>query len=729
MSKRHPTIEQLLTDGLAIHRQGDLHGAVSLYRQALQINSDHAEALHLLGLALHQRGDIGDAIASIAAAVSQAPTVPDFQYNLAVLLHTAERYEDAADAYQTLLKNGHRNETTLNGYALALKAAGRVSEAEKIFLELVDAYPEFNGGAYNLGNLLMAQGRAREALKYLRAAYDADRQNIDIARNLATVYQMLGETTYGIDVLSSALGHSPADAGALNNLGNLYRQAGELDAARNALKQALAADPKLPDASYNLGTLLADINNTDAAIEHFNIALKHRPDFIKARWAALLCLPQIYSSHQQREDDRQRWLAGLHQIAIEVKENRNNPDFIEKAYDAISEITPFALPYLGGDTKHPMQKWGRLVSDITARTYQKVRPVEATTGNRRKRVVFVSAHLREHTISRLFMNWITGLDRSQFDIRILSTSGPGDQVTTDLSERVEEAYASSMSTTECVSALNDINPDITVYTDIGMDPKTQVLASLRLAPTQLMTWGHPVTSGFDTIDGFLSSEEMEPEDGESHYTEQLIRLPGLSICYERPSVPVGSLPSHDFLCAQSLFKVPPSQDIRFAQILSACPGSTLSFFAHPIPEVTAAFRARIANACASQGLAPDICLQFIPPCNRETFLRHLAGARVILDTFDWSGGNTSLESFAMGTPVVTLPGDFMRGRHTFAMLKMMGVSDLIANDPDDFCRIATELFASQKMNEDVSDHIRDRSDALFGDHSGTRALNRILGDL
>ncbi len=50
-------------------------------------------------------------------------------------------------------------------------------------------------------------------------------------------------------------------------------------------------------------------------------------------------------------------------------------------------------------------------------------------------------------------------------------------------------------------------------------------------------WGHPITSGLPTIDYFISSELMEPAQGDNHYSEKLIRLSNLGIAYAKPSLP------------------------------------------------------------------------------------------------------------------------------------------------------------------------------------------------
>ena len=79
-------------------------------------------------------------------------------------------------------------------------------------------------------------------------------------------------------------------------------------------------------------------------------------------------------------------------------------------------------------------------------------------------------------------------------------------------------------------------PHILIYPEVGMGPVAAQLAAQRLAPTQCNFAGHPETSGYPTLDYFLSSELMEPPDGQEHYTERLIRLPNMATYYE-PVVP------------------------------------------------------------------------------------------------------------------------------------------------------------------------------------------------
>jgi predicted O-linked N-acetylglucosamine transferase (SPINDLY family) len=104
---------------------------------------------------------------------------------------------------------------------------------------------------------------------------------------------------------------------------------------------------------------------------------------------------------------------------------------------------------------------------------------------------------------------------------------------------------------------------------------------------------------------------------------------------------------------------------------------------------------------------------------------NLAGD-VLLDTPVWSGGKTSLEGLSCGLPLVTLPGDFMRGRHAFAMLKMIGIEDTIAQDVDHYVDIAVRLGTDPDFYREMRKEISNRSYRLFDDLSVPRALEKFF---
>ncbi|HNY48645.1 MAG TPA: hypothetical protein PKN64_16940, partial [Casimicrobium sp.] len=119
----------------------------------------------------------------------------------------------------------------------------------------------------------------------------------------------------------------------------------------------------------------------------------------------------------------------------------------------------------------------------------------------------------------------------------------------------------------------------------------------------------------------------------------------------------------------------------------------------------------------------------LPQRSRADFLAVLAACDLGLDTFGFSGGNTSLDAFSVGLPVVTLPGEFMRGRQTFAMLALMSSTieaSLVARDADDYVRITTTLLGDSETRETLQRAIRAESPRLFEDVRAVAALRAAL---
>ena len=67
------------------------------------------------------------------------------------------------------------------------------------------------------------------------------------------------------------------------------------------------------------------------------------------------------------------------------------------------------------------------------------------------------------------------------------------------------------------------------------------------------------------------------------------------------------------------------------------------------------------------------------------------GVDISLDTFPWSGHTTACESLWMGVPMVTLRAGCHAGRMVASVLTQTGLTELIANTPEEYVEIATRL--------------------------------------
>jgi predicted O-linked N-acetylglucosamine transferase (SPINDLY family) len=119
---------------------------------------------------------------------------------------------------------------------------------------------------------------------------------------------------------------------------------------------------------------------------------------------------------------------------------------------------------------------------------------------------------------------------------------------------------------------------------------------------------------------------------------------------------------------------------------------------------------------------------FLPRLSQDDYLHLLARADVLLDTTPFGGGSTSYEAFAFGTPVVTLPGQMLRGRITAACYQQMGVMDCIARTEDEYVQIALGLGMDRARRAHVRTAILSRKPLLYEDAAAVRQLERFLQD-
>jgi len=279
-------------------------------------------------------------------------------------------------------------------------------------------------------------------------------------------------------------------------------------------------------------------------------------------------------------------------------------------------------------------------------------------------------------------------------------------------------------------------PHVVIFPEIGMDQMTPRLAGLRLAPLQATSWGHPTTSGFPTVDYFLSSELMEPPEADAYYTEKLVRLPNLGIAYVPPPIAASTVTrkraglrpdSFVFFCCQDVSKFLPEFDGVFPRIAREIDNAQFAFLISPRgEEVTARFHRRLRRAFSAHGLDVARHVVILGRLLTADFVGLARLSDVFLDSIGWSGCNSALECLDANLPIVTWPGPFMRARHCAAILRMLGVTDTIAASPDDYVAIAVRLARDPEWRAGLRARMAGNRPRLYADRAPVRALEAFV---
>ena len=525
-----------------------------------------------------------------------------------------------------------------------------------------------------------------------------------------------------IELFEARVKSHPLDVDAWHKLARMLIEAWLFARADVAITHALTAfgpDPGLIAlqvfAKQELGF---SAEARDIAV-HAATQYPHRLSF---QFDARLLLPIVYADNADRRARRDRFEAGLAELESMLPVMQQDPARIYQL-----ERTNFLLAYQGEDDLPLQGRYANIVGAMinAADPSLRERPQHSVAlpplGQRKLRVGFVSKWFFSCTAGNYFERSITRLDAARFERFVYYTGQTSDDVTARIGEAAEHFTRLQSDVRTNALRIRADELDILIHPEVGMSTGSYLLSNMRLAPIQCAAWGHPVTTGSSVIDAYFSCGQMEPADYQSHYAERVLLLDGIGVDIAMPTMDASvargdfGLPATGrlYFCPQSLFKIHPDMDEALLKIIEGDSDAVLVFFQADSRAVTMAFADRLGAALAARAIKARGQVKFLPRLNARAFRQALKLADVVLDPFHWSGGGTSLDAFACDLPVVSLPGRFMRGRQTAAMLRMLETKPLIASDVDGYVRTAIEVASNKTLNRDLRALISTNKRVLF----------------
>ena len=601
----------------------------------------------------------------------------------------------------------------------------RLDEAEACLLRAISRMPHLMEAHNNLGGVLEERGQLEQAGERYRVAISVDGARPEAHCNLGSILHRLGRFEEAAAEYLLALNAAPSFADAWSNLGAALQALHHFVDAEQCLRRAVELNPNHCKLLSNLADVLRAQGKFAEALEFYRKAIRVKGDNAPQQVKLALAQEVILESRASAMARRTEVMQSLERL-IAQKVHLDDPQ------QQIG-MTNFHFAYEGVNDRE--------LQSLTAKFYLSACPKLDWTAPHclmphdprapRVRIGFVSSNLFQHTIGKFNHGIIQQLSRERFEVVVLRPAHDhdpiGDAIGHDADREVEIPY--DLYRARDLIAAEQL--DILFYPDIGMAPLTYFLAFARLAPVQCVSWGHPVTTGIPAIDYFISAKSIEPEGAQEHYSERLILLDRLPSYYFRPQHSATPLTRAEFgfpeevrlyLCPQSLFKLHPDFDVVLATLLRRDPKARLLLLSGIHKHWDRLLGTRIAKAFAD--IADRVI--FVPRIPQAQFFRLLIMADVILDPPFFGGGNTSYEAFAMGLPIVTWPGEFMRGRVTEGCYRQMGFTELVADSLDSYVEIALHLASDREWREQMKVEIASRSGALYEDARVVAELEDFL---
>lgn len=634
-------LRQQFEAGVSHHRAGRLAQAEAAYRMVLARDPNHSGAANLLGVIAAQKGDDDRAIDLISQAIRLKPDYADAHVNLANSLVRKHRLGDAVRSYEHAIALRPNFEAAHCNLAAALKEMGRIDESIAAASRAIQGNPSSAAAYNNLGIARSTKGELEQAVAAFQQALKFQPNYLEALCNLSGVLVTLGRDDEAIALSRRTIQLHPNFAEGHNSLALALINKGQFDEAEAALQNAVRVKPNYSEAYANLGIVLKEKGRLEDAMAAYRRAIELAPAKA-ALHSSLLQTIYFHPDYGQAEL---------------LRENR------AWAARHAEPLRPLIRPH--NNNRDPQ---------------------------RRLRVGYVSPGFCSHSQSFFTVPLFSSHDSNAFEIFCYSDVNRPDSITQRLRTN-SSVWRNTVGLTD--SALADLirsdRIDILVDLNMHMANSRLLVFARKPAPVQVTWLAYPGTTGIDAIDYRFTDPYLDPPGtGDEFYAEKSIRLPNAFWCYDPLSAePVGPLPAAcngyvTFGCLNNFCKINDGVLALWSRVLAMAVGSHLLLLA-PLGES----RQRVVEKL---GVSPDR-IEFVQRMKRDRYLQTYDRIDIVLDTFPSNGHTTNLDSTWMGVPFVTLRGQTGVARGGVSILSNLGLTEFIAETPDQYLAIATTLCA------------------------------------
>lgn len=600
--------------------------------------------------------------------------------------------------------------------------AGRTDQAERICRAILAASPDHIPALHLLALLLRNTGRPVQARETMARVRSLAPELPQVAADHA-VMELAAAVPEAATAARTALALARLDGAQAMRIARAAEEKKQPALAEEAWRTAIERGAEETPAWSGLARVLERMDRLEEAREACDRAIASgADDGLRFRRATML--PAVYDSAEHVAAARRGFAAGLESLRREGL----------SLSDPAASITrvAFNLAYQGCNDRDLMIELGALFR-AACPALSFVAPHVAVPRRRegRMKLGFVSRFLYEQTVGSLMEGLIAGINRERFEVHVLAPPRPGDPTWERIAGAAEHVHALPGRLGPARDVLAAPGLDALVFAGIGMDSFLYFLAFGRYAPLQAVTWGHPVTTGLPSLDLYLSARDAETPEADAHYSETLVRLEQPAIRYERPPVDRArnrrgafNLPQTGTLygCLQTVFKHHPDFDAVLRAVLEGDPEAHLVLLTDPSDPLYERLRTRLARTLGPAARRTVM----IPHMARPAFQSLLGQIDILLDPLHFGGGQTTLEAIAVGTPVITLPSPYRRGRLSLAYLRQAGVTDTVAGDVADYVAKALALGRDRAARDALGERLKRGSGRIFDNDAAVRALEDVL---
>eukprot|EP00300_Choanocystis_sp_HF-7_P019493 c20359_g1_i4.p1 GENE.c20359_g1_i4~~c20359_g1_i4.p1 ORF type:complete len:421 (+),score=71.83 c20359_g1_i4:1230-2492(+) len=357
-----------------------------------------------------------------------------------------------------------------------------------------------------------------------------------------------------------------------------------------------------------------------------------------------------------------------------------------------------------------------------------IKPSTLTVDQSSKDLIILVSQVwyQEHSVYRTFYKQVASLKPS-FRLALLVFESNA-RISSELFDEVIPISADLGVLARFEAAALEIEkrkPVVLFYPDVGMSGESVFLANLRLAPRQIATYGHSVSTFGALIDFWIASKEVELLSCvRENYSERLLLVDGLGVTHTLPFRPPRMFLSHSVRPLNSVviniawapMKISSEALGTLKEIAVATSASTRITFRFFPGMQGGQLSKQVLDTNIREAIGGSAEVEILKLLAYADYLEELSKGDMFLDSYPYGGCNTVMDALILFQPVVTRRGTRWHNRIGPAQLDKIGLGELVAETRAEFIEIATRLASSSTERSRVAERIA-RAD-----------LNRLTSD-
>jgi protein O-GlcNAc transferase len=628
--------------------------------------------------------------------------------------------------------------------ARELHAQGRLQAAEASYRSALNAAPEDRTLRRDFAVMLMQARKEHDAVALLAYLEEDASATGDALTILALCLRAIGKYQRALPLTNRIVAREPRNALGWLLKGSLHVLLCDYISGEAALRVCLEIEDQLAEGWHYLGESLQGQRRWDEAIaayrraqrrqpqEILNIAICHERagrlsdasvgyqaahDLMPGRADVLARLAYAQSALCQF-DDASRTSALLSQRLQTPLARDDRPE-------------PFIMSALGAEVSARIKVLDHYAAPFRAELRLSEAHAERQPGDP-IRIGYMSPDFGEHAVGDLLGSHFSSHDREHFEIFAYALREHNDSISREIQMGVDtfrECYDLDDATlVETIrSDRIDVLIDLAGYTS-GARPGA---LAKRPAPLQLGWLGFLDGQQAPWLDALIMDEHLVPATEPWPYDDRVVKLkttvfPGSTPIIGTPDRARFGLP-HDamVLCSfNNTYKLDALLSDAWIRILELAPDAHLALY------LPASARANFLHAWARKG-GDQRRLHLFDKVAMTEQADRMASCDLLLDTFHYQGGATSMHAIANGLPVLSFSGVTPPSRMGASINGFLGLHDLICQDVEMYVQTAVRLAKSPQLLTEMRQELAHRvlATGLFDPRRSAAAIESLVLDL